>query len=111
MEVSDMSPDTSCEEWLGTSAAARHAYLLRKWPYLDPEQAKRVVHDQNLSCEVAPPSRPGGRHAAMEDIQPAVDIVVYGLAIFYEETLAVGIRESIGAFLKRVSGHNTPPPG
>jgi hypothetical protein len=109
--VSDKSPDTSCEDWLATSPTARNNYLLEHWPHLNQTQLIRVVHDQNLSCEVAPPPRRAGHHAAMDDLQPAVDIVVYGLAIFYEETLAVGIKESVVAFLRRVSGKDVPPPG
>jgi hypothetical protein len=104
VEVSDLSPQTSCREWLSTSPTARDVYLQRNWPHLPAIEALRVVHDQNLSCQVAPPHE-GAPHASMEALQPAVDVVVWGLAVFYEETVAVGIRESVQEYLERVSGH------
>jgi hypothetical protein len=99
-----MSPRTTCREWLGTATEARDTYLLEHWPHLNPAQVLRVVHDQNLSCRVAPPREPGHR-ASMEALQPAVDVVVWGLAVFYEETVAAGIKESVQEYLERVSGH------
>jgi hypothetical protein len=104
-EVSDMSSHTSCREWLSVSSPARNTYLSKHWPGLHRTQVLRVVHDQNLSCRIAPPL--GHGHIGMGDLQAGVDLVVSGLAVFYEETLAAGLKESIVEYLDRVSGIRT----
>jgi hypothetical protein len=106
-EASDITQYSTCEEWLGTSATAREAYLLKNWPHLHPKQVVRVVHDQSISCKVVP--REGPR-TAMDPLQASVDLVVGGLAIFYEETLAVGIKESIDQYDLRAMNFKFAPP-
>jgi hypothetical protein len=106
-EASDLTQYSTCPEWLGASQAARRAYLLAHWPHLHPRELVRVVHDQSISCRVAPPA--GGR-TAMDPLQASVDLVVYGLAIFYEETLAVGIRESVDHYDLRAMHLEFSPP-
>jgi hypothetical protein len=106
-EASDMTKYSSCEEWLGTSGAAREAYLLENWPHLHPKQVVRVVHDQSISCQVAPHEGP---RTAMDPLQASVDLVVWGLAIFYEETLAVGIQESVDQYDLRAMNLEFAPP-
>jgi hypothetical protein len=106
-EASDLTQYSTCAEWLGASQSARRVYLLAHWPHLHPRELVRVVHDQSVSCRVAPPT---GRRTAMDPLQASVDLVVYGLAIFYEETLAVGIRESVDHYDLRAMHLEFSPP-
>jgi hypothetical protein len=106
-EASDMTQYSTCEEWLGTSEAARKTYLLKNWPHLHPQQVVRVVHDQSLGCQAVPNT---GTRTAMDPLQASVDLVVYGLAIFYEETLALGIKESVDQYDHRAMGLKFFPP-
>jgi hypothetical protein len=105
-EASDLTPHTSCKEWLNASKPARESYLGRKWPYLHSEQVDLVVRAQSLGCVVAP----GRPRTPMTPLQAAVDVVVLGFEDFYEGTLAEGVKENPESFYGKVLGvfHMTP---
>jgi hypothetical protein len=105
-EASDLTPHTSCKEWLLASKPARETYLGKKWPYLHSEQVDLVVRAQSLGCVAAP----GPARTPMAPLQAAVDIVVLGFEDFYEGTLAEGVKENAESFFGKVLGvfHMTP---
>lgn len=105
-EASDLTPHTSCKEWLNASKPAREAYLGKKWPHLHSAQVDLVVRAQSLGCVVAP----GRPRTPMVTLQAAVEIVVLGFDDFYEGNLAEGAKENPEAFYGKVLGffHMTP---
>jgi hypothetical protein len=106
-EVSDVTPYSTCEQWLSTSEAARDAYLLKNWPHLHRQQVTMVVHQQSLGCQAVPHTH---RRTSMDPLQAAVYLVVLGFEHFYEETLAVGIKESVVHYDARALGLRFAPP-
>jgi hypothetical protein len=65
-----------------------------------------VVHQQSLGCRAVPHKH---RRTSMDPLQAAVYLVVLGFEHFYEETLAVGVKESVSHYDARALGLRFAP--